>query len=208
VGPPVRPFPDSLLQPPSEERLLRFAAIVSNRGDHPFDVLGAPADAERWEALQCVRWAARACLERRPAGTVIFHPEHGHWHLDAFVLYELRRVGADGEPDLSPEGLVVSSEKMSFCLQDSTAEEGLQNPPFYVGCTAVIQGISPGWADIYDSSLPGQELGLDGVLDGVYALVYTVNPDGSLYDADPSDDVAYSLIEISDGGTTATVVDG
>lgn len=188
---------------------LRFSVAAANRGTYALELLGTPGSATAATAAQCVRWVSAGCTERREVGEFAWHPEHLHWHLEGYALYELRRV-RHGTPDMRPRGLVATGGKVSFCLMDG---EQIGDPPagadpltragIYRTCSGFWQGISPGWADVYEYDLPGQQIPLAGVRDGTYALVVTVNPDGRLLETDRADDVAFTRVEISDGGTKA-----
>lgn len=194
--------------PPS---VLRFAISVANRGAFPLDVLGVPTSVERASALQCNAFAGeRACTGRREVGALVFHWNHQHWHIEAFARYELRPLLADGTPDLAADPLSVS-DKVSFCLMDTARDPGTPEAPLagtglYATCTGFVQGISPGWMDVYTSGLFGQQLTIDGVPDGQYAIVVTANPLGLLLEADASNNVAFTAIALEDGGTTVRVL--
>lgn len=194
---------------------LRFSMLSKNVGDYALDLLGAPPkDATRAAASQCVAWVDKVCTQRQEAGEFIFHPEHGHWHLDSFALYELRKVSRKGVVDMRPSGLVATSPKISFCMMDSQRNE----PPAegetvlgtYLLCTGAYQGISAGWGDLYDYSLEGQQILVEDVPNGTYALVVRSNVDGQLLETDYSDNVAHALIRLETPagcvGRTVTVV--
>lgn len=213
IGPAPRPATAGVLYTPppaGEPPVLRFTTIVANRGSHPLELLGVPStEPGRATAYQCVAWTGPVCRDHVAVGDVSFHADHGHFHVNDFASYELRSVLADGSPDWSAAGLLAESPKVSFCLQDSSdvsAED--ESPRRYAGCPGVIQGISPGWADIYDSSLVGQSLPIAGRPDGTYALVYTIDPGSSLVETSTADNTAFSIVELAGGGTTVRVVGG
>jgi hypothetical protein len=190
---------------------IRFSVSTYNDSAYALDLLGAPPrDAERTIANQCVRWAGRACLERREAGDFVFHAEHGHWHLEDYALYELRRLLPNDEPDMSPTGLAASGGKVSFCLIDyarpgparPVTEDPFDQTGFYLACQGGLQGISPGWSDIYGAHLAGQQIVHDGVPDGRYAIVVTVDPDGRLFESDRTDNVSVQRIEVLGNGSS------
>ena len=79
---------------PGERRLLRFDAIVVNRGTRAL-VIGDPAHP----------------LAPFSAGDFEFSPCHGHFHFREFADYELR--GATGG--------VAFGHKQAFCIRDSLA---------------------------------------------------------------------------------------
>lgn len=198
-------------------RAVAFDTVIVNRGEYALDLLHEPeADADPllsgFSAAQCVGWVGPVCRERRTVGEFVYHsaPGHEHWHFEAFALYELRRLADDGGPDLLSGGLIGHGEKVSFCLQDSERYDYSQpiSRPFYTGCGRLYQGISAGWADVYGAHLAGQHLSVDGVPDGRYALVFTVDPEGRLWESDATDNMSWSVIELSDAGTAVEVVSG
>lgn len=210
--PDLLPYPTDYVDIGPTESLtqaLRFDATFANHGSYALDIVGEPTlDSERRRALQCIRWANKLCIARRDAGELIWHDAHGHWHFEGFALYELRSFTAAGEPDYSDEGIVSTSGKVSFCLQDYKSV-GSSEPPFYPyrQCSALLQGISPGWADVYVHSLPGQNLNISEVPDGQYALVFTVDPDNRLAETNDANSVAYRRIELAEGGTRAWIIE-
>lgn len=216
--PNLVPEPPAIVLPRTVDglRAVAFDTVIVNRGDYALDLLHEPvADADpllsEWSAAQCVGWVGVVCRERRNVGEFVYHsaPGHEHYHFEAFALYELRRLTTDGGPDLSSGGLVGDGEKVSFCLQDTRRVDREAFPrAFYTGCGRLYQGISAGWADIYGAHLQGQHLSVDGVPDGRYALVFTVDPDSRLFESDDTDNVSWSVIELSEDGTAVEVVAG
>lgn len=187
---------------------LRFATAVANRGDFPLDLFGEPEDAvgRTAKAQQCVRWAApHICRERREVGKFSWHPEHGHHHLEDFALYELRRLRKDGMPDMRSRGLVATGGKISFCIIDARPDGDsgapIGNPLYYSCFVGGFQGISPGWRDVYGNRTTGQQILTEGLPDGIYALVVTIDPDEKLLEATKSDNRAVVGIELSGNGT-------
>lgn len=196
------------LDPPASPYLLRFTTVAGNHGGVPLEISGTPsAEPLMLSAAQCTAWTGQVCRQRQDVGDMIWHEPHRHWHFDDFALYELRRLLPGGVPDMSAAGLVGTGRKASFCLEDSQRAnaEGAPVTP-YRTCSGVFQGISAGWADVYDSSLPGQELPLDGVGDGRYALVVTLDPANRLRESDETNNVASCVIELADGATRVTIV--
>lgn len=204
-------------------RALRFTVATVNRGEYRLDILGLPQPGGAGlTAWQCVRWVLASpvvsvCAERVEAGRIVWHPEHSHWHFEDFARYELRDL-VDGEPDMTPGGLVAGGNKVSFCLQDTDREDpaSINDPLHWLPpaetfvsqlCPGVHQGISPGWRDVYSSSLWGQQVPIDGVADGVYALVVRLNPQRRLAETTSDDDVAVLVVRLSDGGQQVKVVE-
>lgn len=194
--------------------VVRFSTTVANRSDVALDILAEVTDETDAPALQCVRWAGPyACVERRAVGRFAYSEDHLHFHLLDFALYELRALlSGSQEPDMSAAGLVAGGAKEGFCLQDTgrdpDAEPNLERSllypvgnPLYAACTLRAQGISPGWTDTYHEGLFGQEIATEGVPDGTYALVVSVDPDEGLAEAPRDDNVAFTVVTLSASGS-------
>jgi hypothetical protein len=109
----------------------------------------------------------------------IFHFSdcHGHHHFDEYARYELSDA----------LGLVATGRKQAFCLLDFL-------PWAWPGDLAEFdctnQGISRGWADIYQSDLPCQWIDVTDVPPGEYTLRIEINQ--------PREDSALPLLLESD----------
>lgn len=193
-------------------RLLRFAGVLVNSGPGPLVVVPAGTTAcppEQHFASQIVYIDADADgvhdpatdvgQSLTPAGCMIDHPTHGHWHFDASARYVLT-APASTTP-------IVAADKVSFCLRDSRP---LNVDPAARGTYGEcerdsIQGISPGWGDVYRSDLDGQALPLPPDLaDGRYCLTLSADPLGLLREVDDDDNAATVSVRIT--GATASVV--
>jgi hypothetical protein len=87
---------------------------------------------------------------------------HAHYHFDEYARYELRDAG----------GVVATGHKQAFCLLD-TYSWAWPNTPGVFDCSN--QGISRGFADIYESDLPCQWIDVTGLPSGDYTLRATLN---------------------------------
>lgn len=197
--------------PPDPELVLKFPTKAANVGPAPLEIGGVPTtDPMVMDAYQCVAWAASGvCLQKEKVGEIEYHQAHNHWHFREFANYELRSL-VGGQPDMSAAGLLSTTEKVSFCLEDSEQVDGktlTDSPPLYNGCTPARQGITPGWADIYGTGVPGQDVPILGIPDGDYALVITLNPAGRLRETDRSNNVTWVRVRLSGGGTNAAIID-
>jgi hypothetical protein len=200
---------------------LRFAVAVANRGKHAFDLFGLAEDPQpassSARAMQCISWLSeRACAERREVGRFVWHPAHAHHHFEDFALYELRTFRKNGRPNFRPAGLVGGGEKVSFCLMDIEPDDGTSTGPttfygfgypLYMSCAAGsgFQGISAGWRDVYSNRTPGQQIDLQGIADGTYALVVVTDPEGQLLETSKDDNIAVAGVTLSEGGTKVSV---
>ena len=182
---------------------LRFWTSVANRGAYALDVLQVPESISRASGFQCITWSSGTCVKRRSAGPLTWHPEHGHFHFENFVLYELRTFGRGRLVERGTQGLAVEAGKASFCLSDTEPDRPRAsrsylggNPTYYCGTPAGFQGISPSWRDSYAPTLSGQYISIDGLPSGRYALVFTVDPLMKLSESNESDNRTVIGIEI------------
>mgnify|MGYP000011016903 FL=1 len=91
---------------------------------------------------------------------------HGHYHLKNFN--EFRLFDTSGNQ-------VTKGYKQAFCLIDKERINPSASPTAKFTDCNVNQGVSAGWADLYNSQLPCQFIVIDGVLDGDYTLLSTTN---------------------------------
>lgn len=131
----------------------------------------------------------------RDAGSMTYHPTHGHPHVDDWGKFTLRTQTSDPNPLNWP--IVGNGAKLAFCLMDygscSTYNghcvDSLGNtltstnfPNFGLGggsysCSATVQGISSGYTDIYYQSLDGMYITIPpGTCNGSYFIVVELDP--------------------------------
>ena len=201
------PPEDLLIELADGERRLRFTSIIANSGLGPIEtnpdgLLPCP-EGERHASQVLYRDAnADGRYDRsvdtatlsRPAGCMLDHEGHEHWHFDAAARYSLTAPGSD-DP-------VAVAEKVSFCWRDNRevpAEVDPRPDQHYGDCTHdTVQGITPGWADVYPERLDDQHLDLPADLDdGVYCLWNEADPLGLLLETDEADNAAVTAVEIS-----------
>lgn len=180
-------------------KLLHFENSILNQSLMPLEVHGTLNPRTNATDVTQRIYSEDGTYIERPIGSFFYHPDHEHWHIDAIAEYQLWSVDSEGligEP-------VVMARKASYCLRDDAHYSGDPHPeswpdsPVFTRCEAVIQGISPGWMDIYAANTPGQDMDITGLPDGAYALVSRVNPDGVLYESDFQNNIAITLIELS-----------
>ena len=130
-------------------------------------------------------------------GRFIFHPEHSHWHLDGFSLYELWSVNPDGTLDQ----VLATSGKVSFCLRDirRSRQPVVAASAAFASCGARRQGISAGWIDTYQYYLPGQTIDVTGLPDGRYALMSTADPFNLIRESEEGNNFALVYLNLEGG---------
>jgi hypothetical protein len=106
-------------------------------------------------------------------GPFVYAKCHQHYHFTGFARYQLVSEADDK--------VVLTGRKQAFCARDSVrVEQGVPFNPHY-DCT--FQGISVGWSDLYDHTIPCQYLDVTDVPSGTYRLEVEVNPDRTMTEA-------------------------
>jgi len=208
--------------------LLRFSNRIANRGPGPLEIFptqtppdcdanGDPSDDRSvYQRIfkdvngDGVFGRSKDTLSsKRLAGCMHFHWAHNHWHLDDFASYRLYRQ--------STGALVRSSDKVSFCVVDFSRPFGyLAGSPtsaYYPrggsGCDEVAtEGISVGWADVYDYSLPGQWVDVTGLPTARYCLASIADPDRQLSDSNFANNRHGTRVRLDFQAGTAKRLDG
>lgn len=175
--------------------LLRLSTSTANIGAGPLELNGGAihenGTQDVWQRIEY----SDGGHEVRLAGEFEYHPEHDHVHFAGFAEYNLRAVTSeDGVGDV-----VATGGKTSFCVldlqdYDLTLPQAPSEPQF-VGCDT-SQGLSVGWADIYDRELPDQWIDVTGVPAGEYWLEVVVDPENRLLEGDDSNNTASILIDL------------
>lgn len=222
VGTPDSVFVDSANElvfgcQPSEavqgaRRCLRFDTIVANFGGGPLE-LRLRADKAAGRTVQQRVYRSDGSYADRPAGSFDVDPSHGHIHtVSAFATASLwasdragRRLG---------RAPLRTSAKAAFCLQDVIDYYG-RTPARYTGTAsgtarsscypdavnpsgevAQVNGISAGWGDIYNTSIPSQYVEISDIADGYYLLRIEVDPQQRLRETTRKDNVSWQRIRI------------
>lgn len=171
-------------------------------------------------------------FDERVGGELEFHPVHQHYHYTGFGLSRLwasnaagervgaspvraRKLKAGSAPEPQP---AATGRKVSFCLADTEIDFWLKkgdgprtyNAPdclFPASSDAdndyFVQGVSNGWADVYDWYLPDQYIEVTGVADGYYILETIADPDNTLLETDETNNCGSILIRLSNMGTAS-----
>ncbi len=186
-------------------RIVQFSTTIGNVGQGPLVLEGQtvddpnnPTGPQVTQASQTVnRTDGTTCTHL--AGYFVYHPSHHHWHFDDFADYQIRK------DDPFTGELMAQAQKVSFCLMDVKRLPGFHTPITIASNCLVqdgIQGIDVGYADVYDSFLPGQSIDLDAdpanpVPAGDYFLVNTANPMGVILEVNDSLEANSGIISIS-----------
>jgi hypothetical protein len=184
-------------------RRLRFSSTLANVGVGPLEVVPRPgnrcpkgkrdvAQAVYQDRNRDLRYERATERHRvfRQSGCMEFHPAHNHWHVDASARYWLTRPRVDT--------VLVRHAKVSFCLRDSRRLPDRQRAAVYGACSRdKRQGITPGWGDVYEWFLPGQELTLPRHLPrGLYCLHQRADPLNVLRESNETDNDSVRALRI------------
>ncbi|MBC8045919.1 MAG: T9SS type A sorting domain-containing protein [Fimbriimonadaceae bacterium] len=194
-------------------------------GDTIYDVSGIDACPDGSEPHQIIKQriyhknGTEMTYWEQNAGTMTYHPSHGHFHTDNWGEYTLRKK-VDGIDDPTEWTVIGYGTKMGFCLMDlancaSGSSYGYcrdndgnvltnDGPNYGLGggnydCDINNQGISCGYLDIYDYYLDGMSIEIPaGVCNGDYYIVAEIDPnDNYLEEHDDNNVIAvpYTLTE-------------
>jgi hypothetical protein len=114
----------------------------------------------------------------------------------------------------SGNGPIRTGRKVSFCIVDIEIDawgkkgDAARTYSFPTCVTpsasgVLVQGMSAGWADVYDSFLPDQYIEVSGLADGLYLLETIVDPDNAIREADGSNNCGAVVVRLSDMATPA-----
>ncbi len=153
------------------------------------------------------------------AGSMTYHPDHGHFHTDNWGVYTLRKP-VDGVDDPTEWPILGYGTKMGFCLMDlaNCASPGnyghcreddgtvitndIENYGLGGGnynCAITNQGISVGYLDIYDYYLDGMTIDVPaGVCNGDYYIVVEIDPNGNYLEESDNNNVSAVPFTLTD----------
>ncbi|MBS1742986.1 MAG: proprotein convertase P-domain-containing protein [Bacteroidetes bacterium] len=157
----------------------------------------------------------------RFAGTMTFHPQHGHIHVDNWANYTLRT--ATSNPDARTWPIIATGTKQSFCLVnlgncannpgECVANDGStvltvpnSNLGWHTGCN-LNQGIYPGMYDVYSQNL-NDPMPLLNVCNGNYYIVSITDPDNQFLESDKENNWIAVPITLTQQNVTPVITPG
>jgi hypothetical protein len=191
--------------------ILAFTARVENVGSGPLILTGERASvaAPAMGVTQTLMYSDGTSIVVRVPGEMRYEPGgHTHWHLQEFMVYELRNATSNQ--------LVRPDQKTGFCVGDryrSTAnvparparavmtDECARGDP---NALRLVSGISPGYGEIYTPVVEGQFIDVTGLRAGRYLLVHRTNATRTLEESEWGNNNASALIELSYPGGAGT----
>jgi hypothetical protein len=229
-------YPDLRTLPPDDIHLgtslvgnenhyvVRFGNTVWNAGEGPFELHGMPHFPYDglFTATQWIYDYSGGPITMPEVGMFAFHPSHNHFHFDGFARYELWRkrdydtAAANGFTSGKP---LYTSPKVSFCILDLTHIQPASGTPtvdgsppreVYRTCSPAMEGISRGWGDIYDSTLPEQwvDVGRRPLPDGNYVIRSIADPDNLVYESPGKSDATRESQIVNSATSDVRIVNG
>lgn len=182
----------------SSGRALRYNTTFVNKGRGPLEIIGHSDEANK------VTYAAQYIKQENGPGTYrdigkfVYHPEHNHWHVEAWAQYQFWSIKPDGQRDQ----LLLTSDKQSFCIWDEgqydlSLEKASPKRNYFFTCDRQIQGMSVGWSDTYRANVEGQQLDLGKLGDGIYIFRSLINPDRKILESNYDNNEIQLYLEIS-----------
>lgn len=166
----------------------------------------------------------------RWAGSMTYHPTHGHMHVDDWATFTLR-VEDPNDPNPLNWAIVGDGAKVGFCLMDygtcsnynghcrDAGGNILMNNDFtnwglgggQYNCSPVEQGISVGHTDIYSENLDGMWIDIPpGTCNGDYYIVIEVDPNNNFLESDETNNwtaIPFTLTQqVAAGSGIANVI--
>lgn len=128
--------------------------------------------------------------ENRP-DLFVWSSGHGHYHLKDFNDFKLFNTAGQQ---------VITGTKQAFCLMDLERIDpnSRVNPRYECG----DQGISAGWADVYEAALPCQYIVIDNVPDSDYTLRSETNSQKTVREDCYGDNVMWTGLRIKGNSVT------
>jgi hypothetical protein len=190
------------LQRAQQQEWLRFSSTHWNEGPGTLQIRGggqtAPCQVEEAGTVidsictystQEVLNSAGDVVYTQPAGRAVFHPDHHHWHQDLVADFVLRSGSLDGP-------IVAQATKVTYCLIDFDAWNGLGSDKTYIDCNSELQGISAGFGDEYHHSTEGQEVDVTQVPAGIYHLTHEADPSNKWLEWSDANNTSWTKFEL------------
>jgi Lysyl oxidase len=179
-------------------RRLRFDTAIANLGPGYLQIRNRMTGTNAGTAYQEVLDDAGQIIFSKACSRFVYVPSHGHNHVDDIARYELRQGALDGP-------LIRTASKVSFCVEDSFKYRSTNLASKYPDCTPQLMGVTPGYADLYSSNLPGQEFDIGDLPAGDYYMIVNVDPFHRFLDYSRTNNSAWTRVSLDPSAGTVTV---
>lgn len=198
-----------------DRRLLRFTAVIMNRGTGPFIVKGSRGAGQQQMSTEQVIKRSDGTTRREPSVATAKYDVgdgHKHWHVMDVETYELIPLGIP--PEEQAESVIGS--KVGFCFFDTEGRD-LSMPyspdyPVYTesGCGVsssldIRVGLSVGWGDRYSWFLARQWIRVTSVPSGNYLLCATADAYGQWQEENDGNNQSWVELQLRQSGGEMSV---
>jgi hypothetical protein len=189
-------------------RLLRFSAIIVNVGVGPFELRSRRTDtSSSWSSRQVIYNDAGGVRSvATPSVQLVYGGDgHNHWHVRDLERYRLVPLdNASGNR---------TGHKAGFCFFDNYqyklslpgAPQTVKYPRSACGTQTSLtlrHGLSVGWGDNYQWSLPDQYIDTTGLPDGTYRLWATTDQANLFLESNDANNSTWADLRIDASGVT------
>jgi Lysyl oxidase len=189
----------------SGRRLLRLTTIILNSGAGPFELLGSRSSTSvsTMTVRQRIYDTGGGSRTTSTDGQGRYAGDgHSHWHIqNVSRMWLLSTNGAN----------LVAGSKVGFCFFDTNLFypdlPGSPSSAVYrgSGCggqssLSVKMGISVGWGDRYQASLPYQWIDITGVASGTYTVQVIVDAENHYLETREANNCSWSRIRLRSSG--------
>lgn len=205
-----------LLNEPRPVKCLRFSTGPNNVGEGALDLRIREFGLTGPEVQRI--YNSDGTFTERPAGTFVYHAQHGHYHHVGTAGFQLYRVIDAKSGTMESVGV---GPKIGFCMADSLiadwssfaqeVQNGRANecngrvigPPVPQVLEPVLDSpmfsLSAGWGDSYTYVVEGNyvDFGTNG--NGSYVIRVAADPDDTLLEANESDNLGYVYFTVAAG---------
>jgi hypothetical protein len=188
-------------------RLLRFSAIIVNVGSGPMEVRSQrPNTSSSWSSQQVIYDdAGGSRTVATPAVELIFGGDgHNHWHVKDLERYRLVPAGGTGERVGTKAGFCFF-DNYQYKLSLPGAPQAAQYPRTVCGnrySRTLRHGLSVGWGDKYQWSLPDQYIDTTGLPNGNYRLWATADQADFFQESNDANNSTWADLRIDANGVT------
>jgi hypothetical protein len=189
-------------------RLLRFTSTMTNWGRGALEIRATrPNTSTPWNVDQVIFNSAGGSRRVDTVLNMSYGGDgHGHWHVNRMV-----------DVDMWSTFRHAAGAKLGYCFFDTTIVNrslpGARGTPFYresmcarqTGLTNRV-GISVGWGDKYQWSLPFQWIDITGLPSGEYRVRAIVDARNRLVESNDANNCTYTRIGISRTSNVVTIL--
>jgi Lysyl oxidase len=189
-------------------RLLRFSAIIVNVGSGPMEVRSQrPNTSSSWSSQQVIYDdAGGSRTVATPAVDLIYGGDgHNHWHVEDLESYSLVSWPSGTGERLGKKAGFCFFDNYQYKLSLPGAPQAAQYSRTVCGnrfSRTLRHGLSVGWGDKYQWSLPDQYIDTTGLPNGTYRLWATADQADFFQESNNANNSTWADLRIDANGVT------